>query len=306
MAVERERVRFASADTDCVAWHYPGSNGACVVMAGAFAMTREPATDRFAARFQDDGFGVLAFDYRRLGESGGHPRQVVRVGDQLADWRAAIGTARSLPGVDRVAIWGLSVSGGHVMRVAARDPRVAAAIAHSPFVDGRDAVRNAVRHQTPRGLAGLAALGVLDALGGLVGRRPLLVPTAGEPGAVALATTPDADGSAALDPDGRYDGWARTVAARSALRLGCYRPGRSARRVRCPLLVLVCDGDTSDRPGPAIRAAAEAPRGELVRVPGDHHATYRGAHELAVAAEVSFLRRHLLAAPADGTVAAAG
>jgi uncharacterized protein len=29
----REKVRFASGATECVAWHYPGDNGACVVMA---------------------------------------------------------------------------------------------------------------------------------------------------------------------------------------------------------------------------------------------------------------------------------
>ena len=31
---EREKVRFVSTDTECAAWHYPGSNGACVIMAG--------------------------------------------------------------------------------------------------------------------------------------------------------------------------------------------------------------------------------------------------------------------------------
>lgn len=37
-------------------------------MAGGFAVTKEPGTDRFATRFADAGFGVLAFDYRGLGE----------------------------------------------------------------------------------------------------------------------------------------------------------------------------------------------------------------------------------------------
>jgi hypothetical protein len=43
---------------------------------------------------------VLAFDYRRLGASGGHPRRVVRVGEQLADWEAALAFARGLPDVE--------------------------------------------------------------------------------------------------------------------------------------------------------------------------------------------------------------
>jgi predicted alpha/beta hydrolase len=54
-------------------------------MAGGFGVTKEPASDRFAERVSEAGFGVLAFDYRRLGESDGEPRQVQRIRDQLAD-----------------------------------------------------------------------------------------------------------------------------------------------------------------------------------------------------------------------------
>ena len=97
---QREKIWFDSGGTQCAAWHYPGTNGACVIMAGGFAVTKEPGTDLFATRFRDSGFSVLAFDYRHLGESGGQPRQVVRVREQTEDWSAAIGFAAGLPGVD--------------------------------------------------------------------------------------------------------------------------------------------------------------------------------------------------------------
>lgn len=64
MSLNREKVRFASGGTECVAWHYPGTNGGCVVMAGGGGVTKEPGTDRFAKRFNAAGFAVLAFDYR--------------------------------------------------------------------------------------------------------------------------------------------------------------------------------------------------------------------------------------------------
>lgn len=96
--VQREKVRFASGNTDCAAWHYPGTNGASVIMTGGMGVNKEPGTDRFAIRFQDSGFAVLAFDYRHIGESGGQPRQVVRIKEQLADWQAAICFAATLPG----------------------------------------------------------------------------------------------------------------------------------------------------------------------------------------------------------------
>jgi uncharacterized protein len=297
MSVQREKVRFVSGDAECAAWRYPGTNGGCVIMAGGFAVTKEPGTDLFAKRFNDDGFSVLAFDYRRIGESTGQPRQVLPIRDQLADWQAAIAFARTMPGVDasRLAVWGFSAAGGHVFRVAARNPQLAAAIAQTPNADGQAAARSASRHQKPPALLRFAGRGIADALGGLVGRRPLLVPLAGEPGTVALLTTPDAlDGNRALNPDNRYPDWQQAVAARSALRLVFYRPGRHASRVRCPLLVLVCDQDQTAPAGPAVRAARRAPRAELVHLPGGHYAPFLDAHQQAVEAELSFLRRHLL------------
>lgn len=305
MTARREKVRFTSRGTECAGWHYPGANGACVVMAGGFAVTKEPGTDLFARRFHEAGFTVLAFDYRRLGESGGRPRHIVRVGEQLDDWRAAIGFARTLPGVDpdRVAMWAFSASGGHVFRVAARDRRLAAAIAQTPNADGPAAARGAARYQRPAAMLRLLARGVLDGLGGLVGRAPRLVPLSGRPGTVAVLTTPDVrDADRALEAD-RHPDWRQVVAARSVLRLTAYRPGRYAGRVRCPLLVVVCDEDRSALAEPAAKAARRAPRAELVRLPGGHYAPFLDQHERAADAELSFLHRHLTGrtAPAPST-----
>jgi uncharacterized protein len=290
-------LRFPSGGTECAAWHHPGSNGAAVVMAAGTAVTKEPGTEAFAQRFAAAGFTVLAFDFRHLGGSGGEPRQVVRVPEQLADWHAAIDAAAALPEVDpaRIAVWGFSLSGGEVVQVAAESSRVAAAIAQTPLADGRAVTRNGLRHQRPGAALRLTGRAVRDAVGGLLGRPPLLVPLTGAPGDVAVLTTPDArDGDRALDPDARHPGWQQAVAARSVPALGSYRPGRRAAAVRCPLLVLACDADQSVLAGPAVRIAEQAPAGELVRLPGSHYAPFLDAHEQAVAAELDFLRRHLL------------
>jgi alpha/beta superfamily hydrolase len=293
MADNWEDVRFGG----CAGRHYPGTNGGCVIMAGGFAVTRGPGTERFAKRFHDAGFSVLAFENRRLGAASGRPRQVVRIREQLADWRAAIAYAGTLPQVDpaRLALWSFSLTGGLVLQVAARNPNLAAVIAQSPNADGPASTRSAMRYTTPSALLRLTGRGVLDALGGLVGRPPLLVPLVGPPGTVALLSTPDVlDTSGALDPDGRYADWQRTVAARSALSAGLYRPGRFAAKVRCPLLVVVADQDKTALTEPSVRVARTAPLGELVRLPGGHYAAFLDAHEQAVDAELSFLRRHLL------------
>jgi dienelactone hydrolase len=249
---------------------------------------------------QHAGFSVLAFDHRRLGESGGQPRQILRIKEQLADWQAAIAFAPTLPGVDptKLAVWGFSATGGHIFRIAARNPQLGAAIAQTPNADGVAAARNAARHQRPLPLLRLFGRGLLDAVGGLVGRQPLLVALADKPGTVAMLTTPDAQqGDRALNPGNRYPQWKQEVAARSALRLAFYRPGRVASRVSCPLLVLVCDQDQTALAAPAVRAARRAPHAELVRMSGGHYEPFLGGHERAVEAELSFLHRHLLETP---------
>ena len=294
----RRAVRFRSGEADCAAWHYPGRNGACVVMAGGLAVTKEPATDQFARRFHDAGFSVLAFDYRRLGESGGVPRLVLPIKDQVADWAAALAYAATLPDVNptKLAAWGFSASGGFVLDVAARTQHLGAAIAQTPHADGPAGLRNAAQFQRPATMLRFTGRGLLDAVGGLLRRAPLLVPLVGPTGTVAMLSTPDAveDGVRALSPGNRYPDWQQQVAARSALRLGFYSPRRRAARITCPVLVLVCDDDQTAPPGPAADAARRAPRGELVRMPGRHYEPFLGGHENAVDTELAFLRRHLL------------
>jgi len=291
-------VRFPSGDSTIAALHYPGVNGACIVMAGGTGVTKEPATDPFAPHFHSAGFTVLAFDFRRLGESGGSPRQVVEVGAQLDDYRAAIAFAVTLPEVDpaRIAIWGSSLAGGHVLRVAAREPRLAAAIAQAPLADGPAIAPKAMRAMTPAAALRLQLRAGRDLVGRrLLRRPPVLIPLAGPRGAVASITTPDgARGGQALDPDGRYSGWEQTVAAASALRIAFYRPGRTASQIACPLLVLVFDDDQTALTAPAVKAAQRAPLGEVVRLAGDHYAAFDHAHQATLDAEIDFLQRHII------------
>jgi hypothetical protein len=88
------------------------------------------------------------------------------------------------------------------------------------------------------------------------------------------------------------------MAARSLFSLISYRPGRLAGRLMMPLLVCVADDDTAASVPLAVRAARQAPRGELRRYPGTHFGAYLGeVFERMVADQVAFLRRHLSSAP---------
>ena len=301
----REKVSFTSGGVTCAAWHYPGANGGCVVMTGGFGVTKEPGTDRFAERFAAAGFGVLAFDHRNFGESAGEPRQVARVSDQLADWRAAIACAKTLPGVERVAIWAFSLPGGYIVQLASEDLGIAAAIAQSANVDGPTVTRNASRYQTPGSALRLIGRSLLDLAGGLFGRPPRLVDLAGPPGTVALLNTPDAQlSNATLNPDNRYPEWQQSIAARSVFPAALYRPLKYAPDARCPMLYVVCADDQSALAAPALEAAASSPNADVLQVPGNHYAPFLDAHEQVVEAELAFLQRHLIPRPAPTSPAA--
>jgi pimeloyl-ACP methyl ester carboxylesterase len=197
-------------------------------------------------------------------------------------------------------LWGTSFSGGHV-EVAATDRRVAAAVAQCPFLDGVAALGLV----PARNLLRMTLAGIEDELRGLLGRGPRYLPVVGPPGSLAAMTTPDAaPGYLAMVPPGSR--WRNALAARLALRVAGYRPVRAASRVRCPLLVCVCDHDRVTPPAPASRAAGATPRGEIRRYPLGHFDIYFGeAFERAVADQTEFLARHLLGAAVEAPVASA-
>lgn len=294
---DRRATRFASGDAECAAWHYgPGTSTACVVMAHGLGAIKEVGLDRFARRLSATGHDVVAFDYRGFGESTGGPRQVVDIAAQQEDWRAAIAFARRLSGVERIVLWGTSYAGGHVLALGAELDGLAGVIAQAPMADGRAAIRGV----GPRQLLRLVAHGLIDEARGRLGLPPHTIAITGEPGELALLTTPDAAaGVAILNPDGHP--WPNEVGARIALRAGSYRPGRHAERIACPLLVVVCDDDVITPPGPATDAARRAPRGELLRVPGGHYAVYQGAgFDHSITAQIAFLERCVATGPSLG------
>jgi dienelactone hydrolase len=304
----REDLTFPSGDDRCAAYLYrPAGTGVdvpCVVMAHGFSLTRDDGLPAYAERFAAAGLAALVFDYRHFGASSGEPRQLVDIRRQQADYRAAVRFARTLPGIDpgRIALWGSSFSGGHVLALAEQEPTIAAAVAQTPFADGLAGLRAADPRNAVRGVVA----GVADAAGAVLGRAPRTVPAVGDPGTLAVLTAPDARAGieAITGPGSR---WRNEVVARIMLMRVVYRPAARAARIACPLLVCVAQQDTTTPPGTTIRAAERAPRGELKLYACGHFDVYRGEWlERSAADEAEFLERHLLrssraaaAAPAD-------
>ncbi len=293
--MQREDVWFHSGSDRISAWLYrPATDGDAplLVMAHGLGAVRTMRLDAYADRFCEAGYACLVFDYRNFGDSEGAPRQLLDIRMQLQDWTVAVAYARALPGIDRnrIGLWGTSFSGGHVIATAARLPGIAAVVSQCPFTDSVASLGSV----NPLISSRLTALAARDLVGARFGATPVMVPTAGLPGEVALMTAPDAySGFLALVPDGVE--MRNEVAARISLKLLPYRPGRLAAKVPCPILFCVCENDSVAPSGPTRRYAARAPRGEIKLYPEGHFEIYVGdAFERVVADQLEFLERNLL------------
>jgi dipeptidyl aminopeptidase/acylaminoacyl peptidase len=102
---------------------------------------------RFGTRLQRRGFHVLMPDFRAHGETAGGTRTFgVREADDVL---AAVEWLRGHEGIDpgAVGVVGFSMGAVAALYAAARDPRIAAVVADSPFADLSDVVERRFRQQ---------------------------------------------------------------------------------------------------------------------------------------------------------------
>ena len=294
-------VNFESAGTRCSAWHFTATTDTfdgpagrpVVVMAHGLGGTKDSGLAPFAERIAGAGMDVFAFDYRGFGDSDGSPRQTVSISAQIEDYRAAMAAAAALAGVDpnRVVLWGVSLSGGHVLTAAAGRDDVCAVVSLTPLVNGAAAGRLAFAHHPVSAIAKSTAAGVRSRLSGLRGGAGVMMPIVGSPGEVAALTL---DGSYADYMAIAGPTWRNEIDASIGLELGRLRADKSAKDVRCPVLMQIADFDRSAPPHAAGKAAFTA-RAEVRHYPCDHFGVWPGqdCFESTVAHQISFLRRHL-------------
>lgn len=293
---QRQDIAFTSVGQTCRGWLFTPEALAdgkppVVVMAHGLGAIKEMGLEAYAQRFVDAGYACLVFDYRHFGSSEGEPRQLLDIDKQLQDWQAAIDHARCLPQVDgrRMALWGSSFGGGHVLVAGARNPKVCAVIAQCPFTDGLASALVL----PPMTAIKLSGLSLLDTVGSWFGRKPVYVPLAAAPGELALMSSADAkSGYLDLVPEGLA--FRNEAAARLVLKLVWHSPGRIARASTVPSLLCVCSKDTVAPAKATLRHAAKMPHGEVREYPLGHFDIYAGAgFEQVMADQLAFLQRQL-------------
>jgi hypothetical protein len=300
---DRGEVSFASHGELCSAWYlrgeggeFAGANGRpCVVMAHGVGGTRDSALLPFAKAFASAGLDVVLFDYRCFGASSGEPRQLGTPPRHRDDYRAAVDFARGLDGIDpeRIVLWGTSWSGGHVVYVAADDPRIAAVISQTPDLDGLRTLAQITRYGSKAQLLRVTAHGIRDQLNALRGKEPHLIPIVAPPGEVAaLASEESKPGYEAM----AGPSWRNEITARAVLYEGLNRPITRIGQLGCPILIQISEHDSLAPPAASQAAAWRAKgRAEVREYPCNHFDIYDGEwRERSIADQLHFLRRHLV------------
>lgn len=296
--MQRQEIEFISDGSRCSAWFYPANSKSkrpCVVLAHGLAGIKEMRLDTYAEKFAQAGYHALVFDYRHFGASAGEPRQLLDIAKQHQDWKAAIAYARARPDVDasKIVLWGSSLSGGHVIAIAAQDRNVAAVIAQVPHMLGLSS-----------GLAGgllagtrLTVHALIDRMGSLIGLQPHFVNATAKPGRLGLMTAPEAaHGYLKLVPKGMaFD---QRVAARFVFDAMRYSPGKYLRHLTMPTLLQVANNDLTTPASAALRSARGAKTVTLKKHDADHFDPYiEPLFSTFIAEQLEFLEQNLDSIP---------
>jgi uncharacterized protein len=266
-------------------------NPPVVIMAHGFAAEKSFRLPAYAEKFVSNGLAVFMFDYRCFGGSEGEPRNYVDPGRHLLDWQAAIAHVRSLSAVNtkKIALWGSSFSGGHVIVTASRDKRISAIVAQVPFVDSISTTRMlGVKY-----LMQAMPHAIKDTLCMVTFQEPHYVKVIGTPDEFAIMNTPGSyEGFLSIFPEGST--WENRCPARILLTMSTYRPIAFAGKVHCPALIMAAEKDSLIDVRVVKATAKKIPNCEFINYDIGHFEIYTGEDfENAVKKQAEFLLMHL-------------
>lgn len=115
------------------AWYTPSQNGGVILIAHGYGDKR---LEDFYLLFASHGYGVMAWDFRAHGKSGGDFSSLGYY--EVLDAKAALDFVLSQPGIEHVGAWGGSMGAVTMIRATAQYPEIEALVADSPFATLRD------------------------------------------------------------------------------------------------------------------------------------------------------------------------
>ncbi len=127
--VTYQDITLTTADgLSLAAWYHPSENGRIILVAHGFVGHRDPSLFASLAR---GGYGVLAWDFRAHGASGGDT--CTMGGNELLDVEAALAFAQAQPNTTHIGAWGESMGAAATLRAAARHAQIEAVVIDSAY-----------------------------------------------------------------------------------------------------------------------------------------------------------------------------
>ncbi len=298
----RTEKTFTSQGDKLKAWLYLPSGVSrppVVVMAHGFGGQRWMRLPAYAEHFARMGMAVFLFDYRGFNDSDGEPRNYINPARHLQDWDAAIAYVKKQDSIDakRMALWGTSFSGGHVIVEAAKHPEVRAVVSQVPFTDGMSTMWYYITTDPLFALKGTYH-GLADIFTSLFTKNRHTVPIAGRPGEdFAMMCQPDTmEGLIKLlgNNEKRFEK-DNYCPGNIVLTLGLYRPISDAEKVSCPALVIGAERDTLFPPTGPKKMADRMKKATYISLPMNHFDPYMGEpFKKLVMAMGDFLKANLI------------
>jgi pimeloyl-ACP methyl ester carboxylesterase len=267
------------------------NNPPVIIMAHGFGAERSLRLPAYASFFASHGLAVFLFDYRCFGTSEGEPRIWVSPKRHIQDWHAALEYVRSIPLINpaKIALWGTSYSGGHVLMTAVREQNISCVVAQVPFVDASSSMR---RFGISFILKGFFHA-IWDKLKSSFGGKPHFIKIVGLPSEFAALNTPDAyDGVMKLiEPNQPF---INLTPARCLLELAFYAPIKKVSKIQCPTMIMGSGTDTLIDINAVKKTVSLIPNCEYIEYECGHFDIYLGnLFEDSIQKQLVFFEKYL-------------
>lgn len=297
----RQDVDIPIENTSIKAWFYIPEIAdkpiPCVILSNGFGGTRDMVLEPYANRFVEKGFAAIIYDYRFFGDSGGEPRQLFNGIKQQEDLMAVINYTRNHEKIDkdRIILWTTSAAGCYGINVASIDPKIAGVIVQTPRLDHAKDDKLIFKREGIGFFVKLFIHAQRDKGRSRFGLSPHYIPVVGKPGTVAFVNAPGAlEGYKEMIASSEL--FFNGICARSLLMRQGPDAIKTAAKVMCPVLLMVCEQDTMVSPDSYKRVAERlGDKAKVVKYPIGHFDIYNGEYfEKAINEQLDFINNILV------------